>query len=222
MAVPSVGFDALLFDLFGTVVQFAATVPFERFLESIGTVTKEIVAGRSPEYLEISSPERFRRALELLGLEPALAVAIGQRLSAAHMLHIGSQTVLPAGHRELLERLGKRYRVGLVSNFDSGPTAARVLQMHGVDHAFASVTISDGFGRRKPHPAIFLHAVEELGATPDHTLFIGDSFTDDVVGAKAAGLAVAWINADAEMAPTQEPRADYIIAALADLEELLG
>ncbi len=226
-------FDGLLFDLFGTVVHFATAVPtisaggerrrstlgwlreavdealpgivFDDFLASVLAVTKEIVAGRSPEYIEVPSPERLRRALRRSGVGEAEAIRLGAELSAIHMRHLASQTVLPAGHAELLAALAPRYRMGIVSNFDHGPTAIEILRTHGVLGFFSTVTVSDGFGRRKPHPAIFRHALQQLGTPPEATLFVGDSWEDDVVGASAVGLPVAWIAA-AEAVPEGDSR----------------
>ena len=242
-------YDALLFDLFGTVVDFAPTVPtvaaggekrrstlgwieevlaaelpevaFPEFLAAVFAVTKEIVAGRPPEYREVPSPERFRRTLLRLGVDPARAAAAAPRLSAVHMRHLASQTVLPAGHRELLATLAQRFRIGVVSNFDHGPTALAILERHGIADVFASVTVSDPFGRRKPHPAIFAHALATLGTAPERALFIGDSLEDDVAGARAAGMPVVWIRANAAAEPP-EPRPDFTIDRLVELETLLA
>jgi HAD superfamily hydrolase (TIGR01549 family) len=247
----NVKYDTLLFDLFGTVVHFATTVPtvaaggerrrstlgwlestvaeelpgiaFPDFLAGVLGVTREIMAGRAPEYLEVSSPERFRRTLVRLGVDATLAAELAPKLSAVHMRHLASQTVLPDGHRELLASLQQRYRMGIVSNFDHGPTALAILRDHGVADAFGTITVSDGFGRRKPHPSIFLHAMESLGAVPERTLFVGDSLEDDVAGARAAGLPVVWIRGEEPGDPDPPvPCPDFVVHRLVDIEALLA
>lgn len=40
----------------------------------------------------------------------------------------------------------------------------------------------------KPEAAIFLHAVELLGVRPEETIYVGDNYFADVVGARNAGL----------------------------------
>ena len=238
--------EAILFDLFGTVVHFDTSVPtvvaggerrrttlgwleptiaeslpnvrFSDFLEAIQAVTREIVADRPPEYLEVRSDERFRRALRRAGVAAAEADRTCRHLSEVHMAHIASKTVLPDGHAELLAAISRRTRIGLVSNFDHGPTARRILAMHGIDGAFASVTISDGFGRRKPHPVILLPAAASVGAQPERCWFVGDSYEDDVVGARRAGMKVAWLRGGD---PTGPLLPDLEIESLAELERLL-
>ena len=40
----------------------------------------------------------------------------------------------------------------------------------------------------KPGAGIFLHAVERLGVRPEETMYVGDNYFADVVGAQNAGL----------------------------------
>jgi HAD superfamily hydrolase (TIGR01549 family) len=240
---------ALLFDLFGTVVQFqpqvptvevAGTpwrttmgwlrataerelphVPFDDLLPALMKVTEDIVRARPPEFFEVPSRERFRRALLHVGIASQHATAIAERLSLAHMAHLASMTVVPAEHTALLQQLAGRYPLALVSNFDHGPTARRVLRDHGLAGVFTATLISAEFGRRKPHPAIFAAALHGLGVRPDEALFIGDSLGDDVLGAHNAGVPVAWLNAkNTPLTPgTRAPQ--HVITRLTDLRAVL-
>lgn len=56
------------------------------------------------------------------------------------------------------------------------------------------VIISGEFGTSKPDPAIYHEALSRAGATPDETVFVGDSAEHDIAGAHAAGLRSVWIN----------------------------
>src|SRR5439155_9235244 len=114
-----------------------------------------------------------------LGVEAMRAPAVAERLSLAHMAHLAAQTRLPAGHDAVLNDLGGRYRLGLVSNFDHAPTARRILADHGIARCFDPIVISDEVGRRKPHPAIFAVALRAIDVRADEALFVGDSVTDD-------------------------------------------
>jgi HAD superfamily hydrolase (TIGR01549 family) len=241
---------AVLFDLFGTVVHFAPQVPtvevagtarrstmgwlretaarelpevrFDDLLPTLMQVTEELVRQRPPEYLEVPSRERFRRALLRVGVDGERAPAIAERLSLAHMAHLASTTRLPVGHGEVLQALAARYRLGLVSNFDHGPTARRVLAKHGVTRCFEVVMISDVFGRRKPHPAIFDAALRHMGVPAEEAVFVGDSVGDDVIGATNAQLDVVWINAKGDALPPGAPTPRHVIRRLDELPALLG
>ena len=43
-------------------------------------------------------------------------------------------------------------------------------------------------GVAKPDPAIFSFALDVLDAKPEHVAYVGDSYANDVVGARAAGM----------------------------------
>ncbi len=240
-------YRALIFDLFGTVVLFkphvpsAPTagrtwrwglpwlragvaqelphVPFDEFAGALLAVTEEIVRARPPEFREVSCGERFRRALERLGVVGEDTVAKAERLSLMHMAHVAAQTETPLAHDPLLRSLAGSYRLGLVSNFDHGPTAHAILARDGLADVFGVTLISDDFGRRKPHPAIFREALHRLDVRPGEALYIGDSATDDVCGASSAGMDVAWINARNADVPVPAPK--YIICELAELPAVL-
>jgi putative hydrolase of the HAD superfamily len=226
-------YRALVFDLFGTLVRFTARPDprfgwlrgpfaavgganrFDDFCQALRAVSAELAAARAPEHLEVPSRERFRRALARLGADEAAADA----LSAAHMRHLASQTHLPPGHAPLLDRLVDTHRLGLVSNFDHAPTAQAVLARHGIHRFFDVTLVSADFGRRKPHPDIFAEALLRLGVAPGEALYVGDTHADDVSGALAAGMDVAWLAPPS--AADHDPRPTHRIAALDELAALV-
>ena len=110
------------------------------------------------------------------------------------MAALSDAVVCPPDRRELLASLECRYRLGLVSNFDDGLTARRLLKRHRMERCFATIRISDDFGRRKPDAAIFLRACRDLDVAPCRALHVGDSYLEDVCGATQAGLDAVWID----------------------------
>jgi len=243
-------YQALIFDLFGTVVLFhpnvpavpvAGTVrrstmawlgeqveqelpdvPFDEFLKAMSGVTEEIIRGRHPEYYEVPSRERFRRVLARLGHDHPRASETAERLSLLHMAHLAASTEMPGDHLETLNRLRRSFALGLVSNFDHGPTARAVLARNGLTDIFPATVISAYFGRRKPHPNIFHEALRQLGVEASAALFIGDTIDDDVAGARAAGLDVVWINARDVPRPAGAPAPTYTIRRFSEVVALLG
>jgi putative hydrolase of the HAD superfamily len=125
------------------------------------------------------------------------------------------------GHAEFLAQVNRRYMTALVSNFDHGPTARQVLRSGGVETHFQYILVSDEHGWRKPHPRIFTDALSALMAQPGEALFVGDSPQDDIVGAKTAGLDMAWVNARDEALPDGVPEPDYVIRAIPELSTVL-
>jgi putative hydrolase of the HAD superfamily len=75
-------------------------------------------------------------------------------------------------------------KIGLVSN--TGRDLAAFVAHHAldVDAALGSAK----HGKTKPHPAIFLSALEELGVRAEEAAMVGDSPEDDIAGARALGM----------------------------------
>src|SRR5262249_17318531 len=81
--------------------------------------------------------------------------------------------------------------------------------------------ISETVGAYKPHRRMFEAALEQLGLSPYEVLHVGDSDVDDVKGAKAAGLRVAWVNRDGRPRRPDVPAPDFEIRDLTALFPLL-
>jgi putative hydrolase of the HAD superfamily len=86
----------------------------------------------------------------------------------------------------LQELRARGYRLGVVSNWEEWlENLLLALEVHAL---FDGIVASGPFGRAKPHPSIFLKALDLLGATPAEAVHVGDNPRDDVEGARAAGL----------------------------------
>lgn len=86
-------------------------------------------------------------------------------------------------------------RVGIVTNGPAEVQRAKV-ELLGVAALVHFIVISGEFGVEKPDPAIFREALRLADATADEAVYVGDSAEHDVAGARAAGLAVVWVNRD--------------------------
>jgi len=93
--------------------------------------------------------------------------------------------ILP-GTRDALERLRRGYAIAVISNADGKIDA--VLQRCGIVDCFASITDSGNVGEEKPHPAIFEAALRQMNAAPAESLYVGDVYSVDYVGARNAGM----------------------------------
>jgi putative hydrolase of the HAD superfamily len=90
------------------------------------------------------------------------------------------------GTRESLLRLSDRYRLAVISNADG--KIADVLERCGIADCFLTITDSGLVGREKPHPAIFEAALRTMDAKPEQSLYVGDMYSIDYLGATAAGM----------------------------------
>src|SRR3954447_4097510 len=90
------------------------------------------------------------------------------------------------GTRESLQRLAKSYRLAVISNADG--KIAEVLAHCGISDCFESITDSGIVGKEKPHPAIFDAAIRTLGVPADESIYIGDVYSVDYLGATRFGM----------------------------------
>ncbi|HTS35801.1 MAG TPA: HAD family hydrolase [Candidatus Solibacter sp.] len=93
--------------------------------------------------------------------------------------------ILP-GTREALERIASEYAIAVISNADGRIDA--VLRRCGIAECFVSITDSGIVGHEKPHPAIFEAALRGMKADPGESLYVGDVYSVDYVGARNAGM----------------------------------
>jgi putative hydrolase of the HAD superfamily len=100
----------------------------------------------------------------------------------------------PAGTAELLGRLARRFRLAVVTNTHDTPFVLAHMRALGASPHVQAVVTSVDFGLRKPHPAIFRHALELLGAEAGRCVHVGDSFAADYCGAQGAGIAALLID----------------------------
>lgn len=119
--------------------------------------------------------------------------------------------------KPVLERLSKRYRLGVVSNFYGNLDG--ILRAEGLRPLFAVVADSGVVGVIKPEPAIFLHACRGVGAEPSECVMVGDSVKRDMAGAASLGMKKALVSSAA-----QPPAAgqDWTIRSVVELEALLS
>jgi putative hydrolase of the HAD superfamily len=89
----------------------------------------------------------------------------------------------------LLERLGRRYQLALLSDGHAAAQNAK-LDALGLRNAFAAVLLTDELGRDawKPSPRGFEVLLERLGVAPGDAAYVSDNPAKDFVAAREAGL----------------------------------
>src|ERR1700681_1814725 len=122
--------------------------------------------------------------------------------------------ILP-GTRDALERLRREYPLAVISNADGKIDA--VLRRCGIEDCFESITDSGKVGLEKPHPAIFEAALRAMKADAAESLYVGDVYSVDYVGARQAGMQAVLFDVAGAYREREFPRVD----SLAGLEEWL-
>ena len=119
-------------------------------------------------------------------------------------------TSLAATAHALLESLrGQRLKLAVVANHWPEPAwlVRQEIERFGVAERVDAIVLAGEVGARKPEPAIFLRALEELGVEPHDAMFVGDRLDSDIRGAGELGLVTVqalWFEAD-ELAGAPEP-----------------
>lgn len=134
--------------------------------------------------------------------------------SYAYVLRVLEKT------RPVLEKLAAHYPLVLVSNFYGN--IHTILEDFGLSTYFSDIVESSIVGLRKPDPAIYALGVERMGLPAQNILVIGDSFSKDVVPAKAVGCQAVWLQGEGWGGEEIDPDLpDYIISDLTEILTLL-
>jgi len=142
--------------------------------------------------------------------------AIGRRVASRFL---ADSLEMLAGNTPLLRRIGRHYRLGIVSNFYGN--LARVCDDAGIRSFFSVLVDSAEVGCTKPAPRIFQHALDALGVSAAKATFVGDSLPRDMAGARDVGMRHIWlVGADASAA-SPCCRDDRQIRSLRELESIL-
>jgi len=79
---------------------------------------------------------------------------------------------------------------------ESGFKEVQPIKMNksGIESFFDQVIISEEFGKNKPHPSIFHHAIELADASIEKSIMIGDSIEADLLGARGVDMDQIYFN----------------------------
>lgn len=122
--------------------------------------------------------------------------------------------ILP-GTRDALKRIRQQYSTAVISNADGRIDA--VLRRCGIADCFGSVTDSGVVGYEKPHPAIFEAALRAMKAEAAESLYVGDVYSVDYLGARGAGMHAVLLDVAGAYRKQGHPR----VESLAELENWL-
>ena len=126
--------------------------------------------------------------------------------------------VIP-GAGEALSAVKERLPVYVASNTDlsDGPLVLAALDRVGLADFIDGVFASLDLGVAKPEAAFFDAALDTLGLLPNQVVMVGDTYENDIAGAKDVGLWTVWYNPGGRACPMREPLHDAEIAALREL-----
>jgi putative hydrolase of the HAD superfamily len=223
---------ALLLDALGTLVTLDPPAPLlrtalrDRFgvrvseaeaehalLAEIGFYRSRLDGGRDPASL---AALRRRCAEVLRAALPAgtALAAVGTQAMAEALLASLRFRAFPDVAPALRDWRERGARLVVVSNWD--------VSLHEVLARLELAPLLDGIltsaeaGTRKPAPEIFERALSMAGVDAGAAVHVGDSLTEDVAGARAAGIEPVLVARGEDLPPSGVP----VVASLAELRTL--
>lgn len=198
-------YDAIFFDIGNTLFfynyEFLKGLLEDRFGLNLNLAQMEEVHRRVQEGVIASFgqathqdrwDETYRRWLEGLGMDaaqiPEAMVAIRQH-PFPHLFWARMEE----GTREMLDWFRERgCRLGVISNAEG--QIQRLLEHAGLDSRFDVVVDSAVVGMSKPDERIFRYAIDQVGACPERSVYVGDLYEVDVLGARGVGMTPVLID----------------------------
>lgn len=166
-----------------------------------------------PEYQR----EAWTRGLKGIGIDNS---ELGQKLAAYFPEARKQSPILYEESLEILEQLKSRYRLLLLTNGSPSLQNLKLEITPEIAPYFDHIVISGVFGRGKPDPAIFQHALAKFNLQPEEVVMVGDNLMTDIIGAQKAGIRSVWINREAK-APHETIIPTYEISHLQELLPIL-
>jgi HAD superfamily hydrolase (TIGR01549 family) len=142
--------------------------------------------------------ERFRRLFASFE-DPRKRPPLDSRVRQYRSLYLEHQRAVP-GAVALVRRIAEEAKVVVVSNNLEEEQSTKLSAVGLAPYVDLLVT-SETAGVAKPHPGIFRQALSGAGLGRSPVVVVGDSWSADVVGARAAGLPVIWFNRLGRVAP---------------------
>lgn len=194
---------ALLFDVFGTVVDWRASViaegvalgsakgwcvDWETFADRwrLEGYIQSMVKVNAGEWPWMNVDQLHRQKLDDLLAELKLSLSDAE---AEHFNQVWHRLLPFADSRAGLEMLRERYVVCTLSN---GNIALLTNMAKRAGLRWDCILSAEIFRKYKPDGSVYRGAAEMLGLKPSETMLVA-SHTSDLLGARAAGLATAFV-----------------------------
>ena len=226
MAAPLAGVRAVVFDAYGTLLDFASAAERSRDLlgDRAGPLTElwrqkqlqytwlRSLMGRHADFWQVTG-DSLDYALDSLRIATP---DLRRRLMEAY------ERIGPcADARDALKRLkAAGIKIAILSNGSPRMLAAAV-RSAGLDDLLDETLSVEAVGIYKPHPSVYKLPVDRLGIWPVEMGFVSANGWD-AWGAKAAGLRVAWCNRSGLPRERLGEPPDVELTTLAELPAAIG
>ena len=209
--------------LYKSLVKAGFNVAETDFLNAYNQSYEESRLKRYNELVEVTDAVWVARALSRLGFETdpedlrvktAVAVFFQDYLNSLELNQCAEQ---------LLSRISKQYKTGLVSNFTCAPVIYAALRKLKINKFFNAVLVSEDVGWRKPNKKIFQEALRRLDVNAKETVYVGDCPSEDIGGASAMGMNTVFVPSQfysLEDLTESKQKPDLIVKNICELQKI--
>lgn len=202
--------NAIVFDVDDTIYDQQA--PFRRAIEQVFPNFKQEDLHKAyiryRHYSDIGFPrvmagewtiEYFRYArtndtLKDLGYDE-INEKLGNHFQAVYENELGNITMLDEMRMTLEFLKEQNIPVGVITNGPTEHQLKKIKKLELYDYMTPNyVIVSQATGFQKPEKEIFNLAAKQFGMNPETTLYVGDNYDNDVMGAHNAGWKSMWFN----------------------------
>jgi phosphoglycolate phosphatase len=202
-------FDAILFDLDGTLVDTAPDlcVALNHTLATIGLAPLQLdevqsLVGNGARAMLNRGLAKYQTEADLDALFDVFIDYYTDNIAGSSQIFDG---LIP-----VVEKLGDADIQFAVCTNKPESLSRKLLRELGIANHFPVVVGGDSLPVRKPDPEHILATVRQMKSTPDRSLMIGDS-ANDVIAAKAANIPVIAVTFGYTDVPVRELGADLVI-----------
>jgi len=168
------------------------------------------------ELIPVYQKEAWTKGLLTLGFDDQ---TFGEELAKAFPENRKKSPYVFEETFSVLDQLKGKYSLLLLTNGSPHLQNTKLSITPEISPYFDHIVISGDFGRGKPDPSIFEHAVSLVGVDKSECLMVGDNLMTDILGANRTGIKSVWINR--EKAINQEVQPTYEIHHLQELFSIL-
>ncbi len=224
---------AILFDIGGTLIQkdnlaqrdlaviqqiadrLGANATPEVLLQTIQAGEEEYRLWRMHTFVELPLTDKWQRFF-LKDYPADLVRDHAETFQALWRQSRGKRWIAPRAIDTLKELSARGYTLATVSH-----TTPEPLQNLEDDHLFRTHLHATEYGKRKPHPSIFLEAAHACEALPAECAYVGDRPSRDVIGSREAGMGKVILVENEYSTHESEPCPMQADAVINDITQLL-
>ncbi len=222
-------YEAVIFDLYGTLVDNYTPQSLERLLKEMA----DVLGIAQQDFIRVWNVETW--PLRVIGklatvedvidyIGDTLHAQVGEQQvqqAAALRLAYSHSMLVPRGDVvETLTRLrATGHKTGLIS--DCSSETPQLWPHTPLAALFDAAIFSCEVGMQKPDPQIYRLACTELGVSPEHCLYVGDGGSRELQGALAAGMHAVMITVPHEAERHKHRNASWQGPRISSIKEVL-